>query len=192
MEETKNNPSEDTIVEQTGMNEAVEGKPEQSSPSVKDLIAQITGWKDLPDDDTAIKRVKDLQSYVGTQQTQKEMEAAKKLTESGQFITKEQYETDMFFTKNEQYSRDRDLIEALAAKHNISPREAVSLDTYKSLSEKISGYEKAKESENVLKSNPRIAETRNTLEKSRAALKEGNFKGAEDQSVKAILENLGE
>lgn len=195
MDETKNTPSE-ADVEETSTTEDVEAQPdtsgETSEKTVKDIISEITGWKDIPDDETAVKRVKDLQSYVGKQKSQKSEDAVKELMDSGQFITKEQYETDMFFSKNEQYNRDRELLEAIAVKNDISVREAVDTDTYKSLSEKISGYEKSKESENVLKSNPRITETRDTLEKSRAALKDGDYRGAEDQSIKAVLENLGE
>lgn len=190
MEDTTNTPSVDTDVSvETGTEEAVAAQPAKST---KDVIAEITGWKDIPDDETAIKRIRDLQSYVGKQNEQKTEEAKKHLTESGEFITKEQYETDMFFSKNEQYARDRELIEALALKNNVSVREAVDLPVYKSTSEQITGYQKSKEGENVLKSNPRITETKDSVEKSRDFLAKGDTKAAEGSAVDAVLKSLGQ
>lgn len=154
-------------------------------------VAEITGLQ-LKDDETAKKHIKELTSYTGKQKEQKLSEAQKALMDSGEFITKSQYETDMFFSKNEQYQRDRELIEALSVKYGKRPQEVVELDTYKTIAEERTGYQKSKESENVLKSNPRITETRNTVDKSRTALKEGDYRGASDNAIKAVLENLGE
>ena len=192
MSDTKDTTSEAEVVEAPEVDTTGEsGEVKETPKSFRDEVAEITGLKEIPDDETARKVVKDMNSYTGKQKDQKSEEAKKEILDSGDFISKERYESDMFFSKNDAYARDKDLIEAIASKNGVSVTEAVELDSYKTVAEKITGFEKSKEGENVLKSNPRITATKDTMEKSRTALGEGNNTVAEDLAVKGVLESLG-
>lgn len=153
-------------------------------------INKKTG-RQFKDIDSFIKSYKESEKYVGTQKDQKMSEAMKKLEEKG-FVSKEQYETDMFFSKNQNYERDRKLIESLSKSEGVPVREVVDLDVYKEIATERDGYAKSRETENVLKTNPRIASSRSTMDKAQQAAKDGNSKAAAQLGIKAVMEAMGD
>jgi hypothetical protein len=107
--------------------------------------------RDFDDKDNALKSLKDTQDYVGdlgsklsryesqygeieadSQDGQSETSSD---TEDDEVMTKSEYRKEQFFAKNEQYANHRDVIEALADKHDASPQEVVEMDEFESLFE---------------------------------------------------------
>ena len=128
--------------------------------------------------------------------------AAKK--EDAQYLTREQYETDMFFAKNGDLEPHRTVLEALAKAKGVSVQEAASSDDFKPIFEKVKGFEEIQSKRTVLESNPRLGSVTNKLDEarkadevSRAAARSGDHRSAmkahqvaKRQAVDAVLESL--
>jgi DNA-binding HxlR family transcriptional regulator len=177
-------------VKEVSASEATSTETAKEQQLTIDKINEMTG-KQFKDVDAFLKSYKEAEKYVGTQKDQKLSEAMKQLEEKG-FVSKEQYETDMFFSKNTNYERDRKIIESLSKSEGKTVKEVVELDAYKEIAKERDGYAKSKDAENVLKTNPRIASSRTTMEKANQLAKEGNTKAAGELGVKAIMEALGD
>lgn len=177
--------------------EAVGGETKEQTPpsdSISlDEIKEVLG-KDFPSKEAALKSVKDTYNHVGQKQETANKEAARNLDGDVKDLLENQAKSiaeltkDNFYAKNPQFEAVKDLIEDSGKDRS----EFVKSDAFKQVFEKVQGFDKTQEAENVLKSNPRITETRDSMKQSREALAEGNFKGAENKAIDAVLESLGQ
>jgi hypothetical protein len=178
----------------------------QSGVSVKDILGATLG-KTFQSDEAALKAVKDTFSYVGmkkedilksagldTQQmgasttsTNKEANAV----DTSQFISKEQYEQDMFFSKNPELEAHKDLLRGLAVANGVSIKDAAELPSFKNVFEKASAYDKAQKSRSVLETNPRLGQVTDHMSKAKELSAAGNRDAAAEAATKAVLESLG-
>ena len=148
--------------------------------------------KDFPSMEAALKSVKDTNSYVGKRQEKVVEEAAKSVNEDVLQELKnatEQIEIlaeDNFYAKNPQYVPMKDMIRELGG----NPEVVVQSEAFKGVFAKVEGYEKNQGASNVLKSNPRITEARDSMEKARTLSSEGNKNAAEDMATQAVLESI--
>lgn len=138
--------------------------------------------KNYPTKEAAMKSVKDTFSFVGKKVEPK--------IDPSQFISREQYETDMFFSKNTEYSSPevRKIIDAMAKADGLKPQDVVNSDTFKAVYTKVRGYDESQSLKSVLESNPRLSSSRDTFTQAQEAVKTGNTAKAEELAVKAVMD----
>lgn len=140
--------------------------------------------KNFTNKDAALKSFKDTFSYVG-----KKMETN---VDPNQYISRDQYETDMFYTKNPEYEKAgvRGIIDSMAKSEGKKPSDVVNSDSFKTIFSKVRGYDESQSMKSVLESSPHLASSRDNLSKAREAVKSGDRASAEDLAVKAVMESL--
>lgn len=140
--------------------------------------------KNYKDKATALKSVKDTFSYVG-----KKVEVKKDVDLSG-YISKDQYETDMFYSKNPEYesSSVRAVIDSMAKAEGKKPAEIVQSENFKTIFGKVKGYDESQSVKSVLESNPRLASSRDKMSQAGEAMRAGNKLSAEELATRAVME----
>lgn len=162
-----------------------------SSPDAADTLSltELNAMlgKNYPTKDAALKSLKDTFSFVG-----KRREDIKPEIDPSQFISRDQYETDLFYSKNAKYDTPeaRRVIDAIAKAENLKPSDVVQSDTFKSLFSKVEGYEESQSLKSVLETNPRLASTRDNFAKAQDALAAGQKDVAESLIAKAVLDSV--
>lgn len=147
-------------------------------------INDLTGkqYKSLED---AQKGIQHLSSFVGKRQEK----VAEEVIETGNFITKDQYEQDMFYSKREDLVPYKDIINARARELNLSVSEAVEKDeALKTSLDKLRGYDDTEKARSVLMSNPRLGQVTDKLSVAREASAKGDFVAAEKNAVAAVMD----
>ena len=143
--------------------------------------------KNYKDKESAIKSFKDTFSYVG-----KKVEDIAPRVDPSQFISREQYETDMFYSRNSEYNQPevREVIDAMAKAKGVSPKDVIASDSFKAVFSKVKGYDESQSLKSVLETNPRLASTRDSFQQAHEAYKGGKKDAAESLITKAVLESL--
>lgn len=174
--------------------EQVAGTNETSDTSVslRDLLKNVLG-KDFPSDEAAVKSLKDTYSYVGKAgQVQKELDLMKQQTngiDTSKFISREQYEQDMWYSKHPEYADNKEVISALAQTKGTNNLDEVVKDSaFSSLFEKAKKTDELERAKSVLVSNPRISGIRDNMTAAREAAKTGDSMSAESLAAKAVIE----
>lgn len=152
-----------------------------------DELNKLTGstYKTVED---AKKGIQNLRSFVGA----KEEKVIEKVVNTGEFITKEQYEQDVFYSKHEDLVPYKDIINARAKELKLTPWDAVEKDN--SLKDTISKLRVADETEkakSVLMSSPRLGQVTDSLSVAREAVQKGDFNAASLNAVKAVMDAYG-
>lgn len=140
--------------------------------------------KNFTNKDAALKSFKDTFSYVG-----KKMEST---VDQNQYISRDQYETDMFYSKNPEYEQSgvRSIIDSIAKSEGKKPSEVVNLDSFKTIFSKVKGYDESQSMKSILESSPHLASSRDKLSKARDAVKTGDRASAEDLAVQAVMDSM--
>lgn len=140
--------------------------------------------KNFTNKDAALKSFKDTFSYVG-----KKLETT---VDPNQYISRDQYETDLFYTKNPEYEQAgvRSIIDSMAKTEGKKPSEIVNMDSFKTIFSKVKGYDENQNSNSVLETSPHLTSSRDKQAKAKEALKEGNKALAEDLAVQAVMDTL--
>jgi hypothetical protein len=144
--------------------------------------------KNFTSKESALKSLKDTFSYVG-----KKTEDITPKIDPNQFISREQYEQDMFYSRNAEYSTPevREVIDAMAKAKGLSPKDVVASDTFKAVFSKVKGYDESQSLKSVLETNPRLASTRDSYTKAAEMLNQGGRKDeAEGMIARAVLDSL--
>jgi len=151
-----------------------------------DELNQALG-KNYKDKESAIKSFKDTFSYVG-----KKVEDIAPKIDPNQFISREQYEKDMFYSQNPELNKSeiREVIDAMAKAKGVSPKDVVASDSFKAVFSKVKGYDESQSLKSVLETNPRLASTRDAFSQAQEAYKGGKKDTAESLITKAVLESL--
>jgi len=142
--------------------------------------------KNFTSKEAALKSFKDTYAFVGTRKDKVREEVLAELGDK--IVYKDQYETDMFYKDNSQYSGMRTVIDAFAKANGQRPSEVVNTDDFKKLFEGVSGYEKAQKARTVLSSNPRIASSSNHMQEAIKAANSGDQSAVEANVLNAIKE----
>lgn len=166
--------------------------------SLKDWAKESLG-KEFKSDQDAEKAIKDTFNYVG------EFGQIKKLAEekgisikdaiqsfnkdnTGDFVSKEQYQKDMFYKDNPNYAPYSKVINALSKDLGVEIQEVVKTEEFKGIFDKASKFEEIESSKTVLKSNPKLGLVRNKLSDAAEALKAGDTNKASQSAVAAVLD----
>ncbi len=189
----KDNPNEtlpvatDPKPDEPAGGEGTSPDPSDTTPkevaSIKDVIGETLG-KTFETDEAALKSIKDTQSFVG-----KKVEAVKPVetpTKSGEpepakvpakeFVTKEEYDKNLFFAQNPDYNKPelKPVIESLVATTGESIEEVIKSETVKAIVEKITAHDKDAEAKSVLKSGNKLGTVTDKGQEALDALKEVN------------------
>lgn len=163
------------------------GSDSNASFSLKDWAKEELG-KEYNSDEDAAKALKQLNSYVGEYGEVKKLAEEKgvnlkdAIAKAGQkpvdtssdFVSKEQYEQDLFYSNNKGYEPLKEVIGALSAKEGKSAAEVVETDAFKAIFEKYQKGDEVDKSKSVITSNPRLGVVKDGVEKSQNAMKEYN------------------
>ena len=141
--------------------------------------------KNFTDKATALKALKDTQSFVG----KRKEDFASELQQASQQTAEElrQIKEEMFYQKHPEYAPYKDTIKAMGN----NPAEVVENPAFKSLFEKARGFDESQSLKSVLESNPRVVASQDKLSKAREAVASGRFENAETLAAQAVLETLG-
>lgn len=141
--------------------------PAQSVEALSLAEINASLGKNFPTKDAAIKAFKDTFSYVGKKKEDIEKEVRGSINTDTRIDTLakelEAERKERFFDKNPQYADPavRKLIETIGG----DPREVVNREEFKTVFEKVSGFDKSTKLKTVLESNPRITSSRDNLSK---------------------------
>ena len=131
---------------------------EKDTAEIADLSLEDinkTLGKDFPSKEAALKSIKDTYSYVGKK---KEKIAEEVKPSPDNFVTKDQYEADVFFAQNSDLSDVRSIIEAKAKAEGVSVKEAAKAEDITKVIEAVKSQSESQEAKNVLESNSRISD----------------------------------
>lgn len=167
--------------------------PDQSNLSLEDLNKLL--GKSFPTKEAALKSVKDTFSYVGkkTDDIKKEVIAELNADQRTDTLAKElaAMRVERFYDKNPEYADPaiRKVIDRIGG----NPQDVVSSEEFKTIFNKVSEFDKSAKLKTVLESNPRLAVSRDNLQKARetqdAAFKTGVFQGQAREEVERLAVN---
>ena len=162
-------------------NEGGQGGGENVSDSISlaDLNAKL--GKEFKDVDSAIKSLKDTQSFVG-----KKIEKAKEdpsVKEQLDNLASRLNESD-FYRNNPQYDNKetRNLIKEIGG----DPSEVVEKDVFKSIFEKTSAYDKSQESKSVLHNSSRLGQASTKMDDANSAMNKANDEATKGNITEAL------
>lgn len=206
--------NQETLADGVDVASADGGGNDSEVVKLKDLLSEALG-RQFPTDEAALKSVKDTQAYVGKvgkvkpliEQLEakyggeaKVLEMLKNMTESNpqetakqtdsNFVSKQQYETDNYFSQHPELQPYREMLEALGAKNGKTMAEAAELPAFKGVFEKAKNYDDQQKSKSVLHTNPRIGQVTDKLSKAREAIKGGDYDTAKANAVGAVLDAM--
>jgi hypothetical protein len=160
---------------------------------VKDILNETLG-KDFPNDETALKAVKDTFNFVGkTGQFQEVLDTVKQEQglkteeeainylkglssnkgggeDKGDFVSRKELAERDFFNENSEYKPYKEVIKAIAKDKGMSIQDAVNSDEVKPFIEKVLAHDKSENAKSVLHSNPRIASAKDKMAKARETI----------------------
>lgn len=179
-------------------NSAVGGEtPQESIPlsELKNILGK--NWKDK---DTALKSLKEMQSYTGkVGPLEKELSELKSKTigvatppANNEVIQRiSSLENELWFEKNSQYKSMRPIVEKLAKAEGKGLHEVVELPELKDLFSKAQGFEKTQNLRTVLESNPRLASSQDKMSKAQnlsATRSRKSMAEAGELAVQAVMD----
>jgi hypothetical protein len=156
-----------------GGNAAVGGQSPQETPITLSELNKGLG-KDFKDKDTALKSLKDTQSYVaqvGTlkSQIEKLQSQSSSPQASGEIADLKaqlnNIQTENFFERNAPLKAIRTTVEAFTKAQGKTLQEVAELPEIKELLVKVSGFEQSQKMRTVLESNPRLASMQDKMTK---------------------------
>jgi hypothetical protein len=135
--------------------------------------------------EAALDGLKETKNFVG-KAGQVKSEAT---VDPEKFITRDQYEQDLFYSRNSDLEPYKDIINARAKELGIRPADAIANDAaLKTTLEKLRGYDKTESAKSVLMSNPRLGQVTNEMENAQNALQKGDYRTASRSAVKSVIE----
>lgn len=162
----------------------VPAEGEADSLSLKELNTML--GKNFSDKDTALKAVKETFSYVG-----KKTEINEDDLKAKGFVSRTEFEKELFYRDNPDHVKNQDVLEALAKANGISLREASQIESYKKLFEGATNYEKSQSLKSVLESNPRLASAMSRTSNIQELKSQGRTDDARAEAARAIIEAYG-
>ena len=194
---------------------AADGPAADTSVSLASLLNTELG-KQFPDDATALKAVKDTFGYVGKVgkfapkldalqlalggennliskmdellSTNPQPQPAAQPTDTSNFVTKEQLETERFFDKNPALAPHRSVIEAVQKASGKPLSEALNDPTLKGLIDQAAKGAEIQQSQSVMQSNPRLGGVSDKFTQAGEAAKSGNFAAGADLVTSAVMD----
>lgn len=197
---------------------ATEGQGAEASVPLSKL-GEVLG-KEFNDADTALKSIKDTYNYVGGQADFKEkmsslteklgtdesgvLSALEALTNSakpeetpktpsGDFVSRDQYAQDQFFSSNPELNDLKDVLVPLkGSQQDMSWSDFVKQPHIEQLVSNQKTASELQSKRSVVESNPRIGAATDKMTEARKAQQDGNSEAAKSNAVGAVLDILKE
>jgi len=174
---------------------------------IKDELGKALG-KEFPDNETALKAVKDTFSYVGKLKDLKNLDNTmselrevlgtdqkgviqkiKEMKPTGDFVLREEFDKSNFYNQNEEYKPYIKLVETYKrANPDKSRDEVIQSDDFKSAFSKIKSHDEIEQSKSVLKSSPRLGAATDKISQAKELSNKGNLDEAERLATDAVLD----
>ena len=192
--------SEDThsdthTVPTEGEETVVGGSQELQEADVLKQINEGIGGGTYKDLSAAIEGFKEARSAIGRYGAEagaakkEAQELAEKIADPNSFVSKEQYEKDMFLTKNPEYEPYKDIISSRAKELDVPMHEVIEKDEpLKNTLEKLRKHDDTEEAKSVLMTNPRLGQATDKMKVAAEALKEGDHVSASQNAVAAVMD----
>lgn len=197
--ENEDNNTYDFLLDESG-NTNVGSAGDKEAVSQSDNTAQTidamslddlnkTLGKDFKDKATALKAIKDTFAYVGKKKEDVVKEVKQEIDPSA-FISKDQYERDMFYSQNSEYNNPevREVIDSMSKAKGVSPREVVNSEAFKKVYEGFKGFNESQKLKTVLETNPRLAGTTTKLGEAKQAMTSGSKEAGERLATEAVMD----
>lgn len=180
--ETLDSGNADSDIAPVSVEETVSAVPKNTAETLSLAELNEALGKNYKDKESAIKSFKDTFSFVGKK--------AEPKIDPNQFISRDQYESDMFYSKNPELNTPeiREIIDAMAKAQGVKPQDVVNKDSFKAVFSKVKGYDESQSMKSVLESNPRLSSSRDSLTQAREEAAKGNTAKAEELAVKAVMD----
>lgn len=134
--------------------------------------------------EAAVKGLKETKNYVG----KVGQEAKSQEVDTSKFVSKDQYEQDMFYAGQPKLAPYKEIINARAKELGIRPAEAVANDAaLKTTLEKLSGYDETESAKSVLMT-PRLGQVTDNMAKAQDAASKGDYGSANLAATRAVLD----
>jgi len=169
------------------------GENIEPSISLADLNEKL--GKDFKDKETALKSLKDTQSFVGKKV---ETKTDPTIQEQLDNLNSELKESN-FYRDNPQYNNEttKKLIKSLGG----NPEEVVAGDVFKEVYEKTSAYDKSQESKSILHNSSRLGQATTKMDDANAHIEKAinsssslemqkNVQKAQDDAVSAVIDSI--
>ena len=141
--------SESDVDSEDGQSEAdADGDSKGAIPL--DKLEEMTG-KEFPSEEAALKSITDTFSHVGKQKEQVKDE----VKEEDDLVTKDEFETELFFERNPDHKENREIIEALADKYDTTPADVIDSDAYQNVTGGSESANNSEQEDTVLQSDSR-------------------------------------
>lgn len=168
--------------------------PPVASPASDLTLAALNQrlGKNFPDVETALKSIEDTNSYVGRKKEDIEREVLARVNNTAETNKLAQeiegLRKDNFYRDNPQYAKPE--VRALIEKFGGDPAKVVDDVAFKPVFEKMKGYDETQNLRTVLDSNPRLASSRDVLEKARESIEKSGRRNeaTETEIANAILD----
>lgn len=175
------NITNETLTPQGDGGEAVLNPSDASNLTLEELNSKL--GKEFQTKESALKAISDTFSYVG----KKKEDIAKELKDNGgDFVSRDEFLQEQFYSKNPEYAPYKNIIQKI----DKDPTKAIQDETFKSIFEKASNFEKIETSKSVLHSNPRLMKVSDDFQEAREASQKGDQSTAEKKVVSGLIDAL--
>lgn len=183
-------PNVDSAGEKEAVSQSANNAQTVDAMSLEDLNKTL--GKDFKDKATALKAIRDTFNYVGKKKEDVVKEVKQELDPSS-FISRDQYERDMFYSKNTEYDSPdiREVIESMSKAKGISPREVVESESFKKVYGAVKGFNENQKLKTVLETNPRLAGSTSKLSEAKEAFNNGQKETGERLVTEAVMDAYG-
>lgn len=107
------------------------------------------------------------------------------------FISKEDYDRDLFFSKNADYEPYKEVMTNLQKATGKSLAEVAAMEPVKVLFEKAKAHDVSEKTKSVLMSNPRLGAVQDKITQAKTKLTAGDHSGAKADAVAAVIDAYG-
>lgn len=153
-----------------------------------DAVAQAKGF----DEKQAVNYIMENLTKEPTQppvvEAPKQQEPA---VDPSKFISKDEYDRDMFFSKNSNYEPYKEIMTNLQKATGKSLNEVAQMEPVKALFDKAKAYDDTEKTKSVLMSNPRLGAVQDKITQAKTKLTAGDHSGAKADAVAAVIDAYG-
>jgi len=142
--------------------------------------------KNFTDKASALKALKDTFSYVG-----KKTEPDEELLRAKGYMTKQDFEAEIFLRDNPQHLANKKILESIAKSEGVTLVEAAKTPEYSKLFESASEYEKAQSLKTVLNPNPRLQQAQERTTTVQELKQNGRNSDAEIEAARSLIDAFG-
>lgn len=122
------------------------------------------------------------------EQTQSPNEESEQKIDTSKFVSREEFETQMFYKDNPDAIPFKKVINAISKSEGLSPSDVWQQEDVQQLVSKAKAYDESESSKSVIMSNPKLGAATDKLSQAKEAAQSGNFEAAGELATKAVMD----